>query len=493
MSKLSIVIPSRNEEYLNHTVKNILERAKGEIEVIVVLDGDPFEPVIRDERVTIIYRKEPKGMRDSINTGARIATGEYLLKCDAHCAFDHGFDVKLIKDLQPDWTVVPRRFAIDKKNWTRHPNKKLHYDFQYIGHPSKENAYAFKGVDWPEYGARVKGKEIVPLMTSQGSCWIMYKKRFEELGGLDEENYGSMGAEAQETCLKSWLSGGSYMLNRNTWYAHKKKRVGKKKNDRGYRKPRSDWKKSRKYCIECWTNNLWPGQTRSLAWLIKKFKPVPGWHTDMRTVHANRYIREKFKLNYAEENYPRLIKGLDRIGLVELWKELGYKVGCEVGVEKGRFSAYMFKQIPDLKMYLVDPYDSYIDVSRQVGPRPWMRKIARNRMKGFNAQWVEEYSETAFNKVPDDSLDFVYIDGNHRYDYVMLDIILWIRKVRKGGMIAGHDYTTWGRHYAGRNVQKAVDDYIKAHKIMPTYFTDDRKTRRLGSKHASWFWIRGSR
>jgi hypothetical protein len=56
-------------------------------------------------------------MRSAINTAAEVATGKYLMKCDAHCCFDQGFDVKLKKDCEPDWTVVPRRYAIDKDKW----------------------------------------------------------------------------------------------------------------------------------------------------------------------------------------------------------------------------------------------------------------------------------------------------------------------------------------------------------------------------------------
>lgn len=491
MDKLSVVIPSRNEEYLNHTVKNILERAKGEIEVIVVLDGAPATPPLpKDPRIKSIYRKEAKGMRNAINTGVAIATGKYLLKCDAHCAFDNSFDIKLIKDLQPDWTMVPRRHAIDKNKWTRHPNKNLCYDFQYIGHPTKESSYAFKGIDWPEYGVRVKGQKIVDLMTSQGSCWIMYKKRFEELGGLDEENYGTMGAEAQEVCLKSWLSGGRYVLNRNTWYAHKKKRVGKNKNDRGYKKPRREWNKSRRYAKECWLNNKWPKQTRRLEWLINKFKPIPGWHIRMEKVRTDRYIQERYKLNYATNEYPRVLEGVNREGLVDLWKGLGYKVGCEVGVSKGYFSSMMFRNIPNLKMYLVDPYRDYKGGKKYARKHPEGKKMAKEAMKGYNAIWMEEMSETAFNKIPDRSLDFVYIDGNHKYDWVMLDIIVWRRKVRPGGMVSGHDYCTKGRRDT-REIKKAVDDYARIHKIAPWYLTDVKPIKHRSDKHASWFWIKG--
>ena len=58
----------------------------------------------------------------------------------------------------------------------------------------------------------MQGEKIVDLMTTQGSCWFMHKEFFDFIGGEDEDNYGTMGAEAQEICLKTWLSGGRFVL-----------------------------------------------------------------------------------------------------------------------------------------------------------------------------------------------------------------------------------------------------------------------------------------
>jgi len=482
MEKVSIIIPSRNEVYLQKTAEDLLNKAEGEIEVIVV--SDEVKPKL-PKGVINIHRKEVKGMRNAINEGAKKATGKYLMKCDAHCAFDEGFDAKLKANCEENWVIVPRRYAIDKANWTKHPEE-IYYDFQYISHPKDPN-YTFKGVDWPEYSARVpKDQKIVDLMTSQGSCWFMHKKFFEKIGGLDEKNYGTMGAEAQEVCLKTYQAGGKYILNRNTWYAHKKKRVGKRGNDRGYKKPGNEWKKSRNYAIKYWVK----GEGRpTLDMVLKKFKPIPGWDRRWDRLKTNRFILDKYNLNQASE-YPRVIKGLNRIGLVKLWKELGYKVGAEIGVAKGEFSDLMFKGIPGLKMYLVDPYYDYPGGKKYAREHPEMKKMSHKLMKGRDVVWLEEKSETAFNKIPDKSLDFVYIDGNHEYNWVMLDIILWERKVKRGGIISGHDYNTHGYPKHIRQVKKAVDDFTKIHHISPVYLTDTNAKVYRADRHASWFWVK---
>ena len=263
MSDVSVIIPARNEPYLQQTVDDLFSKAKGEIEVIVVLDGWWPVPIVRDHpNLILIHRGVSQGMRPAINSAARIAKGKYLLKCDAHCIFDEGFDEKLRSNCEYDWTVVPVRYGLDVVNGKR--TDEIH-EFQYIKRAN------LKGREWPEYAERVNGQMVVDLMTSQGSCWFMHRQRFFDLGGLDDVNYGKMGREAQEVCLKAWLSGGRYVLNRNTWYAHWSK------PSVNYPGRSVEKAKSIEYATHIWKQNLWPMQTRKLSWLVEKFAPVPTW------------------------------------------------------------------------------------------------------------------------------------------------------------------------------------------------------------------------
>jgi glycosyltransferase involved in cell wall biosynthesis len=86
MAKVSIVIPSRNERLLAKTVDDIFAKATGEIEVIVVLDG-PTDYALPTERprLTVIKKSKVEGLKPAINSGAKIATGKYLMKSDGHC------------------------------------------------------------------------------------------------------------------------------------------------------------------------------------------------------------------------------------------------------------------------------------------------------------------------------------------------------------------------------------------------------------------------
>jgi len=258
MTELSIIIPARHEPYLQNTINSLLSAAVGEIEIIAVLDGWWPSPIIEDNpRVILIHRGATFGMRSAINSAARIAKGKYLMKCDAHCAFDKGFDKKLSADLKENWLSVPIRYSLDFREWEPQWNKM--YEFEYIAYPD------LKGRRWPEYAKRVEGQTIVDLMTFQGSCWFIHRGYFERIGGLDDVNYGSMGREAQEMCLKVWTSGGRCILNRNTWYAHWSK--GKKDIKFSNRKEKQ---KSVEYAQIYWTET-------KIRPIIERFAPVPTW------------------------------------------------------------------------------------------------------------------------------------------------------------------------------------------------------------------------
>ena len=205
-------------------------------------------------------------------------------------------------------------------------------------------------------------------------------------------------------------------------------------------------------------------------------------------MEAREYIEQTYVLEEDVGGVPKRVKGLTRPELYRCFASLGYKVGAEIGVQRGRNAGEMFKKMPDLKLYLVEPYADYWMGNRWYGKsiHDKFRKITHERLKSYDTTYLEMFSEDAVREVPDDSLDFVYLDGMHLYDSLMLDIILWSRKVRKGGIVAGHDY------YKNRNVIEvihAVNDYVKEHKL-PLYVTDCSVAETSGDKSPSWFFIK---
>lgn len=265
---LSIIIPARNEAYLQRTIDNVLSNARGDIEVIAVCDGYWPEPPIQDDkRVKLIHHTEAIGQRQSINEAARIARGEFLMKLDAHCAVDEGFDVKLAADCEYDWTVVPRMYNLDHETWKPKPHKRT--DYMYIGcSEGRELRAEYYGSNQPK-----NDNLIDDTMCCMGPGWFMHTARFWELGGCDE-GHGGWGQQGVEVSLKAWLSGGFLKVNKKTWFAHWFRGGGGPGFP--YRITGHDVDAARAYSRDLWLNNKWPLQKREFAWVVQKFQP-PGW------------------------------------------------------------------------------------------------------------------------------------------------------------------------------------------------------------------------
>lgn len=268
---VSIIIPARNEMYLEKTIRDILANAESSIEVIVLLDGYIPEPqiVTNDDRVNFIHHQESIGQRQSINEGARLAKGKFIMKLDAHCALDKGFDVKLMADCEYNWTVIPRMYNLDIETWKPKLHKKT--DYMYIGWNEKNELRSlyYTGLEWKKWHARTE--DVDDTMGLMGPCFFMHKDRFWELGGCDE-GHGSWGSQGIEIACKSWLSGGRLVVNKNTWFAHWFR------GNIGFPYPMSgkQVENARKYSESLWLKNKWDKQVRPFQFLIDKFNP-PSW------------------------------------------------------------------------------------------------------------------------------------------------------------------------------------------------------------------------
>lgn len=201
-----------------------------------------------------------------------------------------------------------------------------------------------------------------------------------------------------------------------------------------------------------------------------------------------------YLINKYGSGSPKVIPGMLRKNMYELFAQLGFKVGCEVGVFRGRNARQMFRDIPGLKLYAVEPFahDAYSTRPREQERYERNRRETYERLKGRDVIMIEKFSEDAVRDIPYDSLDFVYIDADHSYDYVMLDIILWARRVRKGGIVSGHDYILPGafRDKHDINIRQAVDHYIAMHNINPWYLTDTKIAVNKSDKCPSWFFVK---
>ena len=189
-----------------------------------------------------------------------------------------------------------------------------------------------------------------------------------------------------------------------------------------------------------------------------------------------------------------IMKGWLRKDMYRHFGELGFKSGCEVGVFRGRNAREMFRQIPGLKLIGVEANaDQPSSTRHKTEPRyDRNRKSMLSRTRNRDFTLIEKFSEIAVQEIPYNSLDFVYIDGDHSYDYCMTDIILYARRVKPGGIVSGHDYVSPGeyRHKYDINVREAVDDYVRIHKIDTLYLTDNNGGINKSDRCPSWWFIK---
>ncbi len=294
MYDLSVLIPARSEMFLVRTIQDVFEHAEGKTEVIAVLDGAWAEPPIPDHPdLTLVYHPVSIGQRAAANEAARLSNAKYIMKVDAHCAFDQGFDVKMMRLMEDDITMVPVMLNLHAFDWVC-PDGHRRYqgpsgtcaecgkptimDVVWIAKKNPQStAYRFD-TDmhfqyWNEYGKKQKG-DLTETLSIQGSAFMATRDKYFELD-LCSEDFHSWGQQGTEVACKTWLSGGRVMVNRTTFYAHLFRTAG---GDFGfpYQNPMSKVMENRELSKRLFANDEWKGATRKFAWLIDHFRP-PGW------------------------------------------------------------------------------------------------------------------------------------------------------------------------------------------------------------------------
>src|SRR3990167_7957487 len=156
------------------------------------------------------------------------------------------------------------------------------------------------------------------------------------------------------------------------------------------------------------------------------------------------YLFLKYNLGYDENTVmPIEIPNVSRLDIVRWIRELDFKVGAEIGVAQGEFSKLIVVGNEQVKLYGVDPWEPYRGYKDYIKPESFdnLYAEAKSRLQYFKRfEFVRKYSMDAVKDFEDNSLDFVYIDANHEYEYVKQDITEWAKKVKSGGIVSGHDY-----------------------------------------------------
>lgn len=157
--------------------------------------------------------------------------------------------------------------------------------------------------------------------------------------------------------------------------------------------------------------------------------------------------------------------------LAEVHKLTG--LGAEIGVQYGFFSQKITEHYTG-RMLCVDIWPDEQIYKEAIKNLAFTGRHSMCKLPSF----------TACKLVPDESLDFVYIDGDHHYGAVLGDILSWFPKVRKGGIVAGHDYVK----YLDMKVIEAVDDFCKQSGYKIKLTTEDEKFD--NTCFSTWYFIK---
>jgi hypothetical protein len=171
-----------------------------------------------------------------------------------------------------------------------------------------------------------------------------------------------------------------------------------------------------------------------------------------------------------------------------------HSVGVEIGVWAGDLSAAILRAVRPVQLHLLDPwafapderYEQAWYGGARAGSQAEMDEVYKRVLQRFETEIADgavvihrSTSAEAAAGFEDASLDWVYVDGNHLYEYVRADLELFAPKMRPGGLLAGDDYGAAGWWDDG--VRRAVDRFLvtQAGAYEPVLLRDQFLLRRV--------------
>ena len=221
------------------------------------------------------------------------------------------------------------------------------------------------------------------------------------------------------------------------------------------------------------------------------------------TIDTYAYVINKYHLNPGRQTAIN-ISNIGRQDLANLFAELKFNLGAEIGVGVGSYSQVLCQANPNLHLFSIDPWDLS---AYEAGVDPHDIAIldtqagfdrehqdAKARLAAYHCTVVRKDSLTAAQDFADNSLDFVYIDANHNFVNVANDLHAWIKKVRWGGILSGHDYEDFPAKKQN-HVKSVVQAYMHSYKLLPYFILGvdtPTKPREIRDRVRSWMWIKPS-
>lgn len=186
MKDLSILIPARNELYLQKTIDDIRDNS-----------------LLSSEELEILFAEDDgRGQRKTTNLLARRARGKYLMKVDAHCSFSRGFDKALLEQMDNKTILAPLLMPLDGPTWSINGKKKM-AQFMFDTNFVMQHAEGEAGES----------------MCLQGSAWMVSKENYWKWN-LGDDSMPSWGGQGVELGIKAFMNGGRCMTTDRAYYGH---------------------------------------------------------------------------------------------------------------------------------------------------------------------------------------------------------------------------------------------------------------------------------
>lgn len=196
-------------------------------------------------------------------------------------------------------------------------------------------------------------------------------------------------------------------------------------------------------------------------------------------------LAHHFRVHRGPDNMPVLAekkwkgrRGDCREDLAMLMRDLKFRTGVEIGTGGGKSARMWCEIMPELRLTCVDPYREAWGIDQKRQDENFAKAQEAADQAGFSLLRIA--SLEAADRFADRSLDFVHVDGDHRFDFCMMDILRWGPKLQTGGLMLVHAYC----HQPLSGVVQAVDAYTHCHRINPWYVT--------GGSEPTAFWQRGA-
>ena len=153
--------------------------------------------------------------------------------------------------------------------------------------------------------------------------------------------------------------------------------------------------------------------------------------------------------------------------------------GAEIGSAYGAFARQILKQWNGRMLHMIDPWVAHSDYSENYDFMDWYQQCLNLEREDDRVVLHKAFSNDALSRFDDESLDWVYLDGNHSYEGITCDM-QWHFKVKRGGIVAGHDYYNNTHPPFNCEVRRALDEFTKGIGVKP--FTNTKCT--------SWYYVR---